>query len=277
MNQVDAQVFQPQEGIGALLRQTRQASGASVADIAQRLRMSVHVIEALEAENWDRLGAPVFVRGQLRSYARLLGLPVEQVMQMPQIAPVSAPELKPRTYTLPMQRFAEHAARRAVYIVLTAAILVPVWLATRPHIVQQQAADDTAPLDAPAPDQGRPVAVDGPAARPRRETMIASIAPISSRSATLATAAPPTLSLKFNADSWVQVIGVDGDVIESGLVAAGERRQYDAGTVGRMVLGNAGAVELRHGGQLQDLSPFLRANVARFTVSSSGVPTAPTP
>lgn len=275
MNQGNEHTFEPQDGIGALLRQARGEAGLSVADVAQRLHMSVHVIEALEAENWDRLGAPVFVRGQLRSYARMLGLPVERVMQMPQLAPVTAPELKPRTYTPPMQRFAEQAARRAVYIVLTVAILVPVWLATRPHIVQ--VAGDATPLDMPSsgvrpdPSSSGSAAPSSPGSsqavatvQPRpRETMMASIAPMPSRQA-------PALALKVNGDSWVQIIAPDGAVVESGLLKAGDQRSYEPGQVGRMVLGNASAVELRQHGEVQDLGPYLRANVARFTVSSDG-------
>lgn len=278
MNQGNEQTFEPQDGIGQALRRARNEAGLSVMDVAQRLHMSVHVIEALEAENWDRLGAPVFVRGQLRSYARMLGLPVEQVMQMPQLSPVTVPDLQPRTYTPPMQRFAEQAARRAVYIVLTVAILVPVWLATRPHITD--VADNATPLDAPiagtaesgvrpaspAADTQQGQGHDGvPAQQRPRETMIASIAPIPQRQPTA-----PVLALKFSGDSWVQIMAPDGAVVESGLLKAGEERSYEAGQVGRMVLGNASAVELQHQGEVQDLAPYLRANVARFTVSSDG-------
>jgi len=40
--------------------------------------------------------------------------------------------------------------------------------------------------------------------------------------------------------------------------------------VARMVLGNASAVEVQQAGTIVDLSPYQRANVARFTVSSDG-------
>jgi len=40
--------------------------------------------------------------------------------------------------------------------------------------------------------------------------------------------------------------------------------------VGRVVLGNAGAVEVLGNGNIQDLADYKRANVARFTVSSDG-------
>ena len=61
-------------GCGSRLRQAREAAGLSQEDVAGRLKMPLRVVQSLENEDWDRLGAPVFVRGQLRSYSRLVGL-----------------------------------------------------------------------------------------------------------------------------------------------------------------------------------------------------------
>jgi cytoskeleton protein RodZ len=251
----------PQPGIGGRLRQAREAAGLSVVDVGQRLKMPARVVQSLEAEDWGRLGAPVFVRGQLRSYARLLRLPVEEVVQRPELAPVVATELKPRSYTPRMQRIAEQASRRAVYIVLTVAILVPVWVATRPGM--ERIAREAAPLDAPAAaGSARNTAAPAPARE--REPVRASLAPIPRA------ASAPALSLQFEGDSWVEIRGTDGQVIESGLFKAGDQRSFDAGEVGAIKLGNAPAVRVLHEGQVQDLAPYLRASVARFAVSSDG-------
>src|SRR3546814_16721452 len=83
-------------------------------------------------------------------------------------------------------------------------------------------------------------------------------------------AAAPALSLRFSGESWVQVVAPDGRSIEEALLEAGDTRSYAAGEVGHLVLGNASAVELRISGDVQDLEPYMRANVARFTVSSDG-------
>ena len=50
----------------------------------------------------------------------------------------------------------------------------------------------------------------------------------------------------------------------------GEERSYRNGQVGRVVLGNASAVEVQQAGSTVDIAPYKRANVARFTVSSDG-------
>src|SRR3546814_17872746 len=81
-------------------------------------------------------------------------------------------------------------------------------------------------------------------------------------------AAAPALSLRFSGESWVQVVAPDGRSIEEALIEADATRSYAADEVGHLVLGNASAVELRIHGDVQDLEPYIRANVDRFKVSS---------
>ena len=256
------------EGVGRRLRDAREAAGLALPEVSARLKMPVRVVRALEAEDWAKLGAPVFVRGQLRSYARLLGIDAAPVETAAGVAVVEPPVLVPRTYTSPLQRFAEHAARRAVYIVMTVAIAIPVWLATRPHADAALVAGNAAPLDAPAAAPvrvaARATAKSAPAAPAEGpHPLVASLASLPPREA-------PALVLRFDGDSWAEVVAPDGSTVEQALLHAGDRRAYAAGEVGAVVLGNAAAVRVASHGREADLSPYLRANVARFTVSSDG-------
>ncbi len=61
-------------GVGEILAQARLATGLSVEDIARQLRFGVRQIQALEAGRLEQLPGPTFVRGIVRSYARLLKL-----------------------------------------------------------------------------------------------------------------------------------------------------------------------------------------------------------
>src|SRR6185503_3070141 len=45
--------------------------GMSLDDVANQLKFSPRLIEALEAGEFDKLPGPTFARGMLRSYARL--------------------------------------------------------------------------------------------------------------------------------------------------------------------------------------------------------------
>ncbi len=59
---------------GSLLRRARERRGLSLADVADKTRISPRWLRALEDAQLDILPAPVFVSGYLRTYARLLGL-----------------------------------------------------------------------------------------------------------------------------------------------------------------------------------------------------------
>ena len=80
------------------------------------------------------------------------------------------------------------------------------------------------------------------------------------------------LVLRFEGQSWLEVADREGRPVERALVDAGAVREYAAGEVGRITLGNAAAVKVLHAGEPVDLSPWRAANVARFTVSSAGEP-----
>src|SRR5690606_32498823 len=194
-------------GCGERLRAAREAAGLSVSEVASRLKMSTRIVEALEAEDWGRIGAPVFVRGQLRSYSRLLGLPVEPVQQASGVAPIQPTRLVPRTHSPWTQRVADQVGGRLVYIVITALIILPVWVATQSHMSGVQ--DAGAPLDLPVDKFAVDSTVPQPAAS-EPSTVVASMASLPQRHA----APAPALSLRLNGDSWVQVSAPDGRSIE---------------------------------------------------------------
>lgn len=265
--------FESEKGCGQYLREAREAAGLGVDEVASRLRMPVQVVRSLEQEDWQRLGAPVFVRGQLRSYAKLLGVDLEPLLQKAHLAPIEPPKLVSHTHTPRVKRVLESTARRAVYVVMTGVLAVPVWYATRNHF--DAPAPSTASLDvvppSAAPANGDAASTPAPAKPEDSRSAapyIASMTPVPTRAA-----APPAsggLSLHFTGDSWIQVLAPDGSAVEKALVRAGEDRRYGAGEVGRVTLGNASAVEVQQAGTIVDVKPFQRANVARFAVSSDG-------
>jgi cytoskeletal protein RodZ len=65
----------PVRAIGGVLQSARERRGVTLVQAAERLRVDVGVLTALEQERFDSLGAPVYVRGHLRRYAEFLGEP----------------------------------------------------------------------------------------------------------------------------------------------------------------------------------------------------------
>lgn len=251
-------------GAGKRLRMAREAAGMSQSDVAERLKMPLRVVQSLEADDWSRLGAPVYVRGQLRSYARLVGLLTEPVLKASGVPPVQPAELQPRTYTPPMRRFAESASRRLIYIVITIAIVLPVWVQMQRQAVQSGASSQTVPLE-PAP-----LGHDLPSSTHQPPSpLVASITPVPTRAPAQAATADG-LRLRLSSDSWVEITASDGKVLASELMPAGTDRAFALQQGGRVVIGNAAAATVERAGQRVNLDRYLRANVARFTVSSDG-------
>ncbi|HLL23733.1 MAG TPA: helix-turn-helix domain-containing protein, partial [Kofleriaceae bacterium] len=66
---------------GALLRQIREAVGVELREIAEKSKIGMAYLHALEGEIFTKLPAAVYVRGFLSEYARALGLDAERVKQ----------------------------------------------------------------------------------------------------------------------------------------------------------------------------------------------------
>jgi flagellar biosynthesis protein FlhG len=64
---------------GPLLRQIREAIGIELREIAEKSKIGMAYLQALEGEVFNKLPAPVYVRGFLAEYARALGLDAERV------------------------------------------------------------------------------------------------------------------------------------------------------------------------------------------------------
>ena len=247
-------------GCGERLRRAREAAGLTVEQVGERLRMPARVVRSLEAEDWSRLGAPVFVRGQIRSYSRLLGLTTAPMMEaLADVGPVEPSHLVSRTHTPKAQWLAEQIGRRVVYIVLTLSLAIPAWVATRQHLATPVTA--ATPLDVPVDA----AAVRATPSSPR--TVVASMAPVQAAQPALAAA---DIVIRARGETWLDVVGVDGSALEQGLLPAGSERRFAAGKVQRLTIGNASAVDVEHRGLEVSLERFATANVARFAVSSDG-------
>jgi cytoskeleton protein RodZ len=78
--------------IGSTLRETRLRLGLSLTDAQKATKIRVRYLEALEQEHFDLLPGAPYARGFLRSYAYLLGLDPDPLLD--ELAPLLA-ELEP--------------------------------------------------------------------------------------------------------------------------------------------------------------------------------------
>ena len=68
------------ETLGARLRAERERKGLSAQKAADDLHLDGWVIDALEGDDYARIGPSVYGKGHLKRYAQMLGLPVSDIL-----------------------------------------------------------------------------------------------------------------------------------------------------------------------------------------------------
>lgn len=265
-----------QGAIGQALRTAREAQGLTVEEAANRLRLMHRQIDAMETEDFESLGQPVFARGFVRNYARLLGIEPESLLVHMAGAPTDA---APVSHAVPPPP--GHWLTSPWLLLLLLGVLfvaaVPValywWL-------NSDAEEDMQLLETKRQvvlQAATPVAVPGvsaslvPVAPP---TDTAQRAPESQAEAAMqaadAPAAPPlarsTLHLDFGGESWVEIKDASGRMLMRQLNLPDTRVDVHGQPPFDVVVGNATQVRLSYNGRPIDLAPFIDVTVARFTL-----------
>ena len=115
-------------GPGEQLRSAREAAGTSVHEISTHMHLDSRIILALEADDYDQLPAPTFVRGYLRGYARLLDLDPEPIIRAFEQRDFAPPSLVADISVKSRVHGGDFPIRLATYIVIAALIvLVILW------------------------------------------------------------------------------------------------------------------------------------------------------
>lgn len=261
MNPIQNPLFK--EPVGSLFRARREQMGLSPEEVAKRLKFSAHLVEAIEAEQWDRLGAPIYAKSYISAYIRLLGLDESIRNEIPGLE--SAPPLKVLTAT----RIEPSPTSRkwliaGISLVLLAALAAYLGLRRQPS--ESPSLDAWVNVQAPLqPDAlpSQPVAIPG---------QTAAIAPTQP-----AASAQDGLLLRNSRESWIEIRGADNAVLYSGLIPAGQEFRHGLDKAARITLGNASTAELSIGGRRRDLSGSLINDVARFAIGPDGQPSAVQP
>ena len=281
--------------LGLRFRHLREKARWSKESVAQQLKLPTSVIDAIEREDWARLGAPIYVRSYVGSYAKLLGLPPGIADDILRDKP--APELVYASGNSGVKKVVDRSIRNIAYLVMTIVIVGSVVMLVM-HFQAPSSVAQVLPLDSPvAADVGatKRDVESAPAANALTASPVTS-APASANAAqpitnpaaneppVLASLAPSMpaastaggdLVLKFRDQSWIEVLDASGQRVERGLVAAGSERHFGVGQVARITLGNADVVDVSQGGRPVDLAPFRAANIARLSLSAEGTITPP--
>ncbi|MCG8437806.1 MAG: DUF4115 domain-containing protein [Pseudomonadales bacterium] len=276
---------------GERCRKAREAMGWTPAEAAKRMHLSQTYLLALEADDYERLPEATFVKGYLKNYARLLGLPADEVantfQQMVNEDAFNKPLELP---SMPLKRGL--LSRPWVWIVLVLLVVVIGLLAwpegredaavveesTQQEPLASQASDDEAAeltdsvddRSGAEADQVFPegseemLPVDEPVepAQPEPEAEVDTVAP-----SMLADNGLDRLILAFSANCWVQITDASGRTLRQGEQQAGASLQLDGQAPFNVTLGNAGAVSDIHlNGEAVTLPTDSPGKVVRITL-----------
>jgi cytoskeleton protein RodZ len=207
--------------LGERFRAAREARGASLSDVADQIRIRSVYLSAMEQENWDAIGAPVYIRGFLRTYARYLKLdPEEAVAEFNATLPEP-----PRPNSVEPERNPASRSRGLllIWIAGTVAVLLVAFVVYNELALRSE--------------QG---AVAVASAAPTAATSASPSPPAPSPTPTLG--GTSSLALVLSAPSWLRVT-VDGNVSMEGTFPAGTSRTFH-GKNALVRIGNAGGVEI---------------------------------
>ena len=255
-------------GIGARLRGARERAGLTIAQAAQRLHVSSEALEALEAERFEALGAPIYVKSYLHRYAALLGEPQEALdAQLASSAVMPAPDLTRIPHPT------AEGSRHVAVILFAAGVLVVGGLSWWGWSSRHALLEVAAPVPRSVRQRPQASASHAPARVAAATAVPGAVAvPPPRRTTALAAAQGAVrITLQFPAVSWVSVSDASGHHLFRGTVSAGASKSFSGGAPLHVVLGYAVGVTLRVNGRAAVHVPYVgRDHAASIAVTAQG-------
>lgn len=289
----------PQESVGAVLRAAREAAGLTQEAIADRFKLRIAQVQAVESDQWEKLSGRTFARGLVRGYAKELNLDAELLASqvMPDVRPTEAPIVPPSTPSIEPSKTLPEKPRKDLGMVLAGlVVLVVSILAYFLWPVAERPAPQSPPMEAPAamtPPQGTnepaassavastttlpPAAPVTTPAEPSGQPLSPNVVPLESLTKPATPTVPqpvpgpmvtesataPMIHFTFTGTSWVEVRDRQGSVILSFTGSVGQQKSVSGQGPFSLHIGNAAGVKLTYKGQPVDLPRSPNTNSAR--------------
>jgi len=143
----------PVTGLGERLVAAREAKGLTLEVVANKLRLSAATLQALESNRYEDLPEPIFVRGYLRAYARLLEMDQKVlVAEYNRLVDTLGPVLTPTTRVRRQTRAREQYIRGtiALFVVAMLLLLGSWWYSRLKHDIPAQSRTASSEAEQPA-------------------------------------------------------------------------------------------------------------------------------
>ncbi|HDU8489921.1 cytoskeleton protein RodZ [Aeromonas hydrophila] len=293
-------------GPGQLLRNAREQLGWTREQVASRIHLRLTLIAAIESDTYDKHTSHTFIRGYLRTYAKLVGIPEETILAAYDKLGLTPPD------NIDMQSFSRRSRQQAndsrlkvvtwlVILVLIALSVAWWWQSTArrsagdealaatemgatsntPSATVPPAVDVADPVVAPATSAAAATSVD-PVASAAATTL-----PVDASSAVATTAVAtsaatatqpaadtaasepakvPQLKMSFTADCWLDVKDAKGKTLFSGLKKANDELVLEGPEPLKFIIGAPMAVNIEYQGKSIDMSRYNNGRTARLSL-----------
>jgi len=219
---------------GNSFKKARESKGLTLAQIADETRISVRFLEAIENEDFQLLPGGIFNRGFIRTYASRLGLDADAtVKEYEQLLNIQQPEQTVAPPPPPPKGSTTDKKLYPAAIGVLALAVIMFYLFTR---------ETSPPVTVPVTSEPSPSAVtQEPVSTPLTPSVAASPQP--------GPASTPnrgmTLDIQAIDQTWIKVVA-DGTSVSPGeTLEPGMTRHFNAENSFRLVIGNAGGLNLK--------------------------------
>jgi cytoskeleton protein RodZ len=236
--------------IGEKLRRQRLQRRISIEKISLDTKIGVRLLEAIEAEQFEKLPGGVFRRSFVLQYAKALGLDPEEIAadlthltefdEVPAVPTVEMLKERDRQFASGfnmsgMSRSTIGSLIAAVGVIMACALIYSWWQTPRQTTAAKVETAPAPPLSAqtqPAPPQNPPADQ--------------AVAP--SPQAAQADGAPVRVGLSADEKTWIS-ISSDGKNVFANALEAHQTKLVEASEKVRLLIGNAGGVEISLNGK----------------------------
>lgn len=272
---------------GLALKAERERRGLSAQKAADEMHLDRWVIDALEADDYQRIGPTVYAKGHLKKYAALLGLPATEILAGFESRPPSPAEPAAAGPSMLLSTRDDTSSSRLLPIQIGGCVAVVMLLGVLwwrpwharvkgPSAPPPAAAVHAAPADKPVDsgiasgDSAAPVTAELPA--PTAAADAGQAAGTGAATAPVAGAGRARLRLSFSADSWVDIHDASGKRTFAGNGLANSVKIISGAAPLRVYLGMGSGVQLEINDRAVAIGPqFFAGDVARFEAGADGV------
>ena len=257
---------------GERLAEARREQQIAVIEIAKELHLDEYKVRALERNDFDVIGAPVFAKGHLRKYAQLVKVDEADVMadyyrlnRSSGAPPVISTRPRPRQAMSP-------GPWVAVIVVILVAATAYWWFAAREITSEPPVTGEIAPLpQASLPvddqqtdtaDEADDVVTDEPVVSPEPEPAVEAIVATDD--------SDMRLSITYLGDCWTEVTDAGGRRLFFALGKEGRTINLSGEAPFNVLFGDAANVSIEvNGGAFEIPAADRRGRTARLTITGS--------